>query len=83
MTIADDAIMTIADDAIVIFSLTIFDGPEVLIVYILLCRPSGDSLQRSAIREGSPSQDWQSTVGWGDCWIQTQDGNFTIWCHYQ
>ncbi len=25
----------------------------------------------------------QSTVGWGDCWIRTQDCSFTIWCHYQ
>ncbi len=25
----------------------------------------------------------QSTVGWGDCWIRTQDCSFTIWCCYQ
>ncbi len=24
-----------------------------------------------------------STVGWGDCWIWTQDCSFTIWCRYQ
>ncbi len=24
----------------------------------------------------------QSTVGWGDCWIQTQDCSVTIWCRY-
>ncbi len=48
-----------------------------------LCRPSEESLQRSAIPDGSPSQDWQSTVGWGDCWIWTQDCSFTIWCRYQ
>jgi multisubunit Na+/H+ antiporter MnhE subunit len=31
---------------------------EVPIVYILLCHPSEDSLQRSAIPDGSPSKDW-------------------------
>jgi hypothetical protein len=40
-----------------------------LLFYILLCRPSEDSLQGSAIPDGSPSKEWQSTVGWGDCWI--------------
>jgi hypothetical protein len=37
----------------------------------LLFRPSEDSLQQSAILDGSPSKDWQSTVTWGDCWIRT------------
>jgi hypothetical protein len=36
-----------------------FGGTEVLIVYILLFRPSEDSLQQGA----SPSKGWQSTVG--------------------
>jgi hypothetical protein len=51
--------------------------------YILLCRPSEDSLQGSDIPDGSQSKDWQSTVGWGDCWIWTQDCSFIIWCRYQ
>jgi hypothetical protein len=38
-------------------------GTEVPIVYILLCRPAEDSLQRCAIPDSSPPQDWQSTVG--------------------
>jgi hypothetical protein len=41
-------------------------------IYILLCRPSEDSLQCSTIPDDSPSKDWQSTVGWGECWIQTR-----------
>ncbi len=41
------------------------------------------TVQWSAIPDGSPSKDWQSTVGWGDYWIWTQDCSFTIWCHYQ
>jgi hypothetical protein len=49
------------------FSLIVFGGTEVPNVNILLCRPSEDSLQQSAIRDDSPSKDWQSTVGWGDC----------------
>jgi hypothetical protein len=60
-----------------------FGGITVPIVYIHLCRPSEDSLQQSAIPDGSPSQDWQSTVGWGDCWIPTKDCSFTIWSRYQ
>jgi hypothetical protein len=28
------------------------------------------------------NKDWQSSVGWGDCWIWTQDCGITIWCHY-
>ncbi len=35
------------------------------------------------IPDGSPSKDWQSTVGWGDCRIQTQVCRFTVWCHDQ
>jgi hypothetical protein len=65
--------------------LNCFSGTKVPIVYILLCRPSEDSLQGNAILDipdGSPSKDWQSTVGWGDCWILTQDCSFTIWCRY-
>jgi hypothetical protein len=30
-----------------------------------------------------PISGQQSTVGWGDCWIWTQDCSFTIWCRYQ
>ncbi len=37
-------------------NLIVFAGTDVPIIYILLC----------------PSKDWQSTVGWGDCWIWTQ-----------
>ncbi len=47
-------------------------------VFILLCRPSEDSLQWSTIPDGSPAKDWQSTVGWGDCRIQTRDCRFTV-----
>jgi hypothetical protein len=39
------------------FSFIVFGGTEVPIVYIFLCRPSEDSLQQSAIPDGSPSQD--------------------------
>jgi hypothetical protein len=60
------------DPKIIIFSLNVFGGTEVPIVYILLCHPSEDSLQQSATSDGSPSKAWQSTVGWGDCWIRTQ-----------
>jgi hypothetical protein len=60
------------------FSLIVFGGTKVPIVFILLCRRSEDSLQGSAMPDGSPSKDWQSTVGWGDCWIRTQDCSFTI-----
>jgi hypothetical protein len=62
----------------VFFPLIVFGGSEVPIVYILLCHPPEDSLQGSAIPDGSPSKDWQSTVGWEDCWIQTQDCNFPV-----
>ncbi len=62
----------------VFFSLDVFGGKEVPTVYILLCRPSEDSLQQSAIPDGSLSKDRQSTVGWGDCCIWS----FTIWCYY-
>ncbi len=48
------------------FSLIVFGGTEVPVVNILLCHPSEDSLQGSAIPDGCPSKDWQSTVGWGD-----------------
>jgi hypothetical protein len=44
-------------DKINFFSLIIFGGTEVPIVYIFLCSPSEDSLQQSAIPDGSPSQD--------------------------
>jgi hypothetical protein len=50
----------------IFFSLIVFGGTEVPVVNILLCRPLEDSLQGSAIPDGSPSKDWQSTVGWGD-----------------
>ncbi len=30
-----------------------------------------------------PISGQQSIVGWGDCWIRTQDCSFTIWCRYQ
>ncbi len=52
-------------------------------VFILLCRPSEDSLQWSTIPDGSLSKDWPSTVGWGDCRFWTWDCRFTVWCHYQ
>ncbi len=65
------------------FSLIVFAGTQGPIVNILLCRRSEDSLQGSAIPDGSPSKDWQSTVGWGDGWIRTHDCSFTIWCRYQ
>ncbi len=57
----------------IFFFFNFFGGTEVPIVHILLCRHSEDSLQGSAFPDGSPSKDWQSTVGWGDCWIQTQN----------
>jgi hypothetical protein len=47
----------------IFFSLIVFGGTEVPMFYILLCRPSEDSLQGSAIPDGRPSKDWQSTVG--------------------
>ncbi len=65
------------------FSFIVFGGTEVPIVYILLCHPSEDSLQWITILDGTPSLDWQSTVGWVDCWIWTQDCSFTIWWRYQ
>ncbi len=60
--------------------LIVFGGPEALFVYILLCRPSEDSLEWSTIPDGSASKDRQSTVGWGDCRIWTRDCRFTVWC---
>jgi hypothetical protein len=41
----------------IFFSFIVFGGTEVPIVYIFLCHPSEDSLQQSAIPDGSPSQD--------------------------
>jgi hypothetical protein len=38
------------------FPLIVFGGTEVPIVYILLCRPSEDSLEGSAIPDGIPSK---------------------------
>jgi hypothetical protein len=38
-------------------SLIVFGETEVPIVYILLCRPTDDSLQQSAIPDGRPSKD--------------------------
>jgi hypothetical protein len=58
---------------IAFFSFIVFGGTEVPIVYILLSQ---------GLPDGSSSKDWQSTVGWGDCWIRTQDCSFTIWCCY-
>jgi hypothetical protein len=46
----------------IFFSLIVFGGTEVPIVYIFLCRPSEDSLQWSAIPDGSPS--WDSSPLW-------------------
>ncbi len=60
------------------FSLNCFwwtRGP--FFVFFLLCR------QWSTIPDGSPSKDWQSTVGWGDCRIRTRDCRSTVWCRYQ
>ncbi len=65
------------------FSLLFLVEQRPLFVFILLCRPSEDSLQWSTIPEGSPSKGWQSTVGWGDCRIRTRDCRFTVWCQYQ
>jgi hypothetical protein len=33
-------------------------------VFILLCRPSEESLQWGTIPDDSPSKDWQPTLGW-------------------
>jgi hypothetical protein len=51
-------------------------------VFILLCRPSENSLQWSTITDGSLSKDWQSIVSRGDCCIRTWDCRFTVWCCY-
>ncbi len=56
-------------------------GP--FLVFILLCCSSEDSLQWSTIPDGSPSKDWQSTVGWGVCRIRTGHCRFTVCCRYQ
>jgi hypothetical protein len=45
------------------FFLFVFNGTEVLVVYILH-RPSEDSQQGSPIPDGSLSKDWQSTESW-------------------
>jgi hypothetical protein len=42
----------------------VLGGKCAFFVYILLCRPSEDSLQLSTISDGSQSEDWLSTVGW-------------------
>jgi hypothetical protein len=47
----------------IFFSFIVFGGTEVPIIYIILCRPSEDSLQGNAIADGSPFKNWQSTVG--------------------
>ncbi len=51
----------------------------------ILCHRSEDSLQWSTcnIPDGSPSEVWQSAVGWGDYQIRIRDCSFTIQCHYQ
>ncbi len=47
---------------ILLFPLIGFGGPEALFcIYILLCRPSEDSLQWSTNPDGRPSQYWEST----------------------
>jgi hypothetical protein len=44
--------------------LIVFGGPE-----DLFCIYSPMPSLRGQPTGGSPSQDWQSTVGWGDSWI--------------
>ncbi len=56
-------------------------GP--IFVFILLSCHSEGSLQWSTIPDGSPSKDWQSAVGWGDCRIWTRDCRFTVLCRCQ
>jgi hypothetical protein len=65
------------------FSFIVFDGLEVLFVYDLLFRPQRTAYSEVTIPDGNPSKDWQSTVGWGVCWIRTQDCRFTVWHRYQ
>jgi hypothetical protein len=67
----------------IFFSLYCFGGTEALIVFLYLCCPLEDSLQWKTIPDGSPSKDWQSTVGWGDYWIPSQDCSFNMWYPYQ
>ncbi len=66
------------------FPFIVFGWPEILL-YIPVY--SSAAPQRTAYSEvtipgGSPSKDCQSSVSWGDCWIQTRDCRFTVWCHY-
>jgi hypothetical protein len=51
---------------VIIFVLNLFFVEQKFLwFYILLCRPSEDSLQGSAIPDDSPSKDWQTTVALG------------------
>jgi hypothetical protein len=52
------------------FSSIVFGGTEDPIFLYSPLPPSEDSLQGSAIPDGSPSKDWQSTIGCGDCWLE-------------
>ncbi len=68
------------------FSLIVFGGTEVPIILHfplppLRGQPTVKCHPRWQPISGLPSV--QSTVGWGDCWIRTQDCSFTIWCCYQ
>ncbi len=50
----------------------IFCGPKTF----CFCSPLPPLRGQPSVRtmpDGSPSKDWQSTVGWGDGWIQTRD----------
>ncbi len=45
--------------------------------------PQRTAFSEVTIPDGSPSRKWQSTVGWGDCQIRTQDSRFSVWWRYQ
>jgi hypothetical protein len=67
----------------IFFSLIVFGGTEVPIVYIFPLPPLRGQPATKSHPRWQPISGQQSTVGWGDCWIRTQDCSFTIWCHYQ
>jgi hypothetical protein len=64
------------------FFLIVFGGIEALIVFILLS-PHREQPTVKYHPRWQPSKDYQSAVGWVDCWIRTQDFSFTIWYNYQ
>ncbi len=54
--------------------------------FIFLCRPYRTTYRKVRYRtipDGSPSKDWQSTVGWGDSPIRTPNCRLTFCCGYQ